>query len=105
MNPKYTRGFEKLTEVTRAAIAEGVASYISDIDVFLNIDGMRMGPEESTEEIDRSGEEINININLGIREIIINHPEEYKDELHYPLFNDTERAEIEKRKSLIVCDE
>ncbi len=86
--------FTRVTETMKEAISNALDYQLSNIDVHLTIDGMRMDPEECTEEIDRTGGEININMVLGLKRIIQRHPAEYIDELHYPLFTDAERQEL-----------
>lgn len=66
----------------------------SDIDVRIFIDGMPMGPEEGTEEIVRSQNTIEIRMLLGIKRMIQRHPEEYVDDLHWPLFTEQERQNL-----------
>ena len=79
----------------RAAVDE----YLSEVPVKMIIDGVEIEPEECTEEIDRTGGEIQIKMILGLKRMIQRHPEEFVDELHYPFFTDEERATLLMRKT------
>ena len=97
--------FSRMTETIKETITDALDDQISNIDIHLTIDGMRMDPEECTEEIDRTGGEININMILGLKRIIQRHPSEYIEALHWPLFDDSEREEIERKKDLFALQE
>ena len=83
-----------INHVIQEQIKDTVEDIISDIPVNLKIDGIRIDPEENTGEIDRAGGEITIDMQFGLKDIIKRHPEEYREELHWPLFTDEEREEI-----------
>jgi hypothetical protein len=76
-------------------ISDTIDNYIeSEMPVIIKIDGSEFEIEENTGEIERGSGEISINIDLGIRNIIKRHPEEYVDEMHYSLFTDEERDKL-----------
>ena len=85
-----------ITDKQREEIAQsllGIGKELCKCQI-VTIDGMKMDPEECTEEIDRTGGEININMVLGLKRIIMRHPEEYQEELHWPLFTEEERQNL-----------
>lgn len=75
---------------------EELNRWIDEVPVRLHIDDHNI--ELESDEQDRSGGELNIHIDLGIRDILKRHPEEYNEELHYTLFNDIERLYFENYK-------
>ena len=66
--------------------------WISEVPIRLHIDGMDM---ELEDEAERDGGEINIEIDLGLRDILKRHPGEYDESLHWNLFDDDERRFFE----------
>jgi len=79
-----------LSEALRQDLQEKLEQYEREVPVRLFIDGQEIELEETldyTSEIDRSGGEIHIHRNFGLRDILMRHPDEYIEELHWDLFN------------------
>lgn len=85
-----TRMKEAITEELQACLDE----YIKRVPIRIIIDGMEMEPEECGIDVSRHGGELNIIMNLGIKRMIQRNPEEYKRDLHYPLFTGEERINL-----------
>jgi len=80
----------EFTKSFRDFLSTELERYIEETPIRIKIDGMEMAPEENSIEIDRSGGEINIDINLGIRQLLINDMDQYDEEKHWGLFSETE---------------
>ena len=89
---------QRLTTALNEVMGERLERYISEIPIRLHIDGFNFELEHETE---RDGGEINIRIDLGLRAIILRHPDEYKESLHYPLFSDEERDRLEFQQRIM----
>jgi len=84
---------QRLTTALNEVMGERLERHIAEIPIRLHIDGSDISLE--SHEIERDGGEINIRIDLGLRDILLRHPDEYKESLHYTLFFDEERDRLE----------
>ena len=90
---------QRLTTALNEVMGERLERHIAEIPIRLHIDGSDISLE--SHEIERDGGEINIRIDLGLRAILLRHPDEYKESLHYPLFSDEERDRLEFQQRIM----
>jgi hypothetical protein len=90
---------QRLTTALQEVMADQLEKYIAETPIRLHVDGLDISLE--SHEVERDGGEINIKIDLGLRDIILRHPDEYNENLHWSFFSDEERERIEFQQRMM----